>query len=253
MQFITHNFAYNYNAFKKYGELELLSDMVLDDISKLVVFDKQSLLLIIARSGYGITRMPTNKEIIKLLTNKVPTHAALRDNIAKLIILNNSNDKNKGQKLTLEQEMTFKADGYNYKQDSETSKQNKETIDSLSNEVKGCIKSADGLEHKIEQHTKNKLMMEGDIVGKDEVRKAVRRAYIKSGIITSIVIVGGYFLFKRIARMPMFASGGSIEQDYTPQPHAQPMPTPGAAPIDIPAGPPAPGEAASFDEHGFKV
>ena len=243
MQYINHNFAANFNAYKKYDETGLLNDMVMDDVAKLVVFDKEGLLYAIAESGYGISRKPTNKDILLMLKKNIATDKRLTENIAKLIISNNSGQKSKGSKLATN-------DRYNYKSSKNQTEQKQTSLNSLKSEVASSFLNMDGaLDNKLEQHTKNKLQMEGDIVSNKDLKTAIKKAYAKSFVVTTLFIVGGYFLLKKVAKMPMFANGGAIAEE----PIAAPMPVEPIATQQPVAPPPIEAPQAGFDAHGMKI
>ena len=224
IQYIKHDFAHNYTAYSKYGENELLLQMIYDEIAQIIVFGEKQLLIAIADSGYTINSKPSRKYLAKFLIKKLPTDKELRDKVASIIINNNF-----GNPDTLNNEKNIKSiklGEYIYSaSEGEEKKSNpmaQRLFKDIYNRLEVVFLNAEGdeddtaeseLEKKVDNHYRNKLEIRGEIVSKDELRIAVKKARIHAALITAAAFVSTYFIIGYInKRYPnLFARGGNIE------------------------------------------
>jgi len=241
MQYIKHNFAENYRNFTKAGEIKQRNAMLIDEIAKLIVFDRQGLLLAISISGYKFLRRPKKSDFVLFFKKYIPVNAKLRTNLAKLIIINNSNSKVVKSKVSeFNTKETYTVGNRTYgkqKVKEEMTSQNE-----LSNGLSFSFDAS--LDSRVEQHTINKLVMDNEIVSKEEMGKELKKAKIKTVLYTTAILVGGYYLInwvaKKYAVSLMFEQGGAVSTPE-PTPTPTPMPQPQVTPPD------------GFDEFGLKV
>lgn len=249
MQYIRHNFAENYHNFTKSGELSQRNDMLIDEIAKLIVFDKVGLILAIANAGFNIKRVPNKKEFITFFQQNISKNAKLRDGLARLIIINNSKlptVKHKSTEFNSKTSYTVgdKTYGKGLTENKKLTDSEKELSASLNLNFTGNI----DLETKVEQHIINKMVKDNAIVSQEDMAKAVRKTKIKTVLYTTAILVGGYFILnylaKKYATSTMFANGGNINAN--PQPIQQSEPLMAQPPL-------ATVNAGGFDEFGLKA
>ena len=260
MQYIKHNFIKNMDAFVKYNEPELLQDMFLDEIVKVYVFDRNSLDKVILNNNYTFIGNPNKYDYLKFFKQSILNNPKFRNDLANLIVINNSKTKDIQNKEVFDSfdGKKIKVNEYSYSDTKE--KKSKEDIkherDFLSKSMYSNFTDneidEDIFSNKAYQHTRNKLEMEEQLVTKEdlaeELKKAIRGAYIKSAFITSVVLIGGFYAFKYFANKYY---GGS-DEDYSSTAPIQPS---GIAPSQetMATGGEVPASNDGFDEYGFAI
>jgi len=253
--YINHDFAHNYKAYTEAKEYDLRNDMLIDEIAKMLTFDLSGLKLAVVKSGFRIKREPKHKEWVSFFKNYIPRNKALRENISKLIIVNNT----KGIKDKHNAFVNFSNDDEDNKAKA---KKNNREVSLLSNGIKESfmnVEGASGLENKAYQHEKNKKVISGDY--DKEIKRKMRNAFIRGAVISTVVLVGGRYLIRRYNIMDkIFARGGSVDEPTLPlqpqQPTVAPQQDMTATQNDIPMqqAPTQQGLTGDmYDEHGFKI
>jgi len=96
MLYIVHNFFQEFLAAVKANDTILLTDLITDEISKIIVFDRGKIIEIIkkAKTQQKLSSRPTDAEIIQILINEIKTNEILNNYITDLIISNNTDKSN---------------------------------------------------------------------------------------------------------------------------------------------------------------
>lgn len=96
MLYIVHNFFENFMNAVESDDAILLTDIINDETAKLIVFDRGKLIETIKKSKTKnkLGLKPTDSQIIDIMVKEISVSPSLNDNIATLIIANNS-DNNK--------------------------------------------------------------------------------------------------------------------------------------------------------------
>jgi hypothetical protein len=249
-QYIKHNFAENYKNYTKYGEIQLRNDMMLDELAKLIVFDKEGLIVAITTSGYNIVKKPKHNDFVLFFKEYIPKDKTLRENLAKLIILNNNQGdfiKNKKAEFDLSNKLNIGK--YSYGKGGKEGA--KETYKELGKSLHLNFTGKE-LDDRVTQHYANKLAMENKLVTKEELQKKIRATRIKTALLTGVILIGGYYGVKwLINKYPTinnyFKRGGQVctnsSQDEVELKKTEILENAGGL-----------NESASeFDEYGFRI
>ena len=248
MQYLKHNFAKNYRNYTKAKDFKNRNDMLIDEVAKLIVFDKTGLILAISNSEFRIKRKPSESDLIIFAKKYLPKSNKLRLNIAKVIIINNLDNK----EISKYKDKVFKNDTYKvgdkvYGKNKEGQKHSTSHKE-LGNALKFHIAN-DVLDEKVKQHKLNKMVMDNKIVSNEDLKKAVKKAKIKSVVYTAGFLVGGYLLFNYIAKKYavslVFGNGGAIENNTERD-------TPIHQPINDNIPPATHTSQGEFDEFGLR-
>jgi len=249
------------DAFVKYDEPELLQDMFLDEIVKVYVFDKAGLDKVILTNNYTFIGEPNKYDYLRFFKEAILGNPNFRNDLANLIVLNNSKVKDIANKEVFDSfdGKKIKINEYSYidtneKKSKEDIKHEREFLSTnMYNNFTDNEIDEDIFSNKAYQHTRNKLEMEEQLVTKDdlavELKKAIRGAYIKSALITTVVLVGGFYAFKYFANK--FYGGGGGDEDYTPTVSREASGiTPSPEVMNTGGGVP---QSEGFDEYGFAI
>lgn len=90
MQFIQHDFFVNFDAAFRSKDREMLDDLLNDEISKLIVFDKERLVKALSECNVPVDPSVNNTALAKLVNTNLRTNKTLRKRVVKLILLNNN-------------------------------------------------------------------------------------------------------------------------------------------------------------------
>lgn len=86
LQFAQHNFADNFFAAVGYNDDEMLEDIMLDEIARLIADHSDRIINVLKMSGVATKKKPTDKELIHLIAQNLNKNEGLQKNITKLII-----------------------------------------------------------------------------------------------------------------------------------------------------------------------
>lgn len=92
-QYFKHNFFDNYANSIKYKDSELERDIIEDELSKLCVFERRSIIAALASENIDVKANAKCSDIAKKLSQNLKTNQNLQKKINKLIILNNADKK----------------------------------------------------------------------------------------------------------------------------------------------------------------
>lgn len=225
MLYIVHNFFENFMNAVESDDAILLTDIINDETAKLIVFDRGKLIETIKKSKTKnkLGLKPTDSQIIDIMVKEISVSPSLNDNIATLIIANNS-DNNKPISAHLS------ATGGDAKEENKS----KERTSTLKGSKKDAVKMAlkmyinkDNemlLKKKTAHHLKVKDMnfaADAEIVDLTKKKKAKLIA-VTIGI-TTITMAGSFLVVRYGLKKGWFKKKAD-------QP-AQPTPTPAPAPV----------------------
>ncbi len=204
MQYIKHNFLKNYSNAVKSKDNRLANDILLDEIAKMVVFDRQ-----LVCGTLKINSSASNTDLTKKVLKLAKTNARARKVLVNMIVDRNDYDKDKVA------DTSFDGKGL-YKNTNAKGLITKERA-LISNAINGTL-STDGLEDsvadaKTEQHSANKsTILGGSDAATDFNYDSFKTIALKSLALTALGI-GVFFLAKRyFLKKGMFADGGNIEE-----------------------------------------
>ena len=221
MLYIVHNFFENFMNAVESDDAILLTDIINDETAKLIVFDRGKLIETIKKSKTKnkLGLKPTDSQIIDVLTKEISVSPSLNENIALLIIANNS-DNNKPISAHLS------ATGG----DSKEEKPQKDRTSGLKGSKKDAVKMAlkmyinkDNemlLKKKTAHHLKVKDMnFAADAEVVDLTKKKKAKLITVTVSITALSLAGGFLLTKYGLKKGWFKKN-------TEQPTATPAPAP---------------------------
>ena len=235
-QYIKHDFKKNFASFKKAKKFAELRDMIMDEVVKIIVFDKQGIIYTISLSGSSINREPTKKEILTYLYEWLPKSESLRKNIARLVLSYSQGEPAK--KMQIGGVEVWKKPSLKNLSDGD--------VRTISEQLSFGKMPIDDVHEKLEQHIENKNIMEGKTISQEQLKKEIRKAYLKSAVLTLVIAGIGYYAYKKLGKhfIKKMEKGGDI--DFPEQP-AQPQPQPTQ---EIPTQPQ--NNSSEYDQYGVK-
>lgn len=103
MLYIVTDFFKNFLAAINAEDTILLTDLIIDEVAKLIVFDRGKTIEIIrkAKADKKLGSKPSDNDIVQVLIAEIPKNKVLVDSISDLVILNNSDKNNSTGKETV--------------------------------------------------------------------------------------------------------------------------------------------------------
>jgi len=205
MLYLDHDFYSNFNASISSGDNELISDMLVNEMSELIVYKTEKILDLLNRVGIKTNENASDEKIVDNIISNMSNNVKLNKGLAFLIA--ESNDATKTKKIVKgkdgkEREMTRRSKGATIKE-----------IDSISS---GIVGIGDSFKYKpqLQKEFKIKLMKlietKSNAVGERD-RKQTENNNGKYWLLAILVVgagVGIYFYLKNKKKM---AEGGALE------------------------------------------
>ena len=235
MLYLNHDFYSNFNSGVESGDNDLITDLLVNEISELLVYREEKLLSLLNSVEIETSEKATDEKIVDNILNNIPENIKLCKGLAFLIAENN--------KVAAPSKMIVEKDGKKKRVPTKKSATVKD-IDAIAS---GIIGIGDSFEHKpqLKKELKLKLMKVIDTKSKavgDRTRKHTSNQngkYVLLGILVVLAGVGVYFYLKH--KKKVAAEGmdtGSPEPIIVPPPAPEVPPTPVPTPEVVA---PAPG------------
>jgi hypothetical protein len=192
MQYISHDISNNLLQARQFNDLNLNRDIIHDEISKLIVNDRNNVRKAVVDAGIEFKSQPTKEYVAKLVAQNINNNAKLRRNIASLIQQNNNvpaelnfegDDKDKKGANKLKPH-SVKSEGFIY--DS--------VYFAFAGDGESIAQNETSLLNKIKTHSINFDALTG------AEKKKLIKTIVYTTLITSAVLVAGYFTLRYFVR-----------------------------------------------------
>jgi len=204
MQYIRHNFLKNYSNAVKSKDNRLANDMLLDEIAKMVVFERQKLC-----STLKINSSASNTMLTKQVLKKAKDNPKVRQSLVNMIITKNDYAVDKAADFSFDGKGLYKNTNAKGIIDKEKMFIHQSLSKSLS--VDGGFDMSD-IENKSTQHDKNRVSILGNLDGTkdfnyDDFKSIATKTVLLIGLGTAV-----FYLAQRYFTNKLFADGGEVEQ-----------------------------------------
>lgn len=190
MQYISHDISKNLVNARSYNDLALNKDIIHDEVSKLIVNDRNNVRKAIVDAGIVFEKTPSKEYIASLIANNINSNSKLRKNISTLITKNN----NMPADLNFDGEIADSKKKINPKLKPITIKSNDFVYDSVyfafAGDGEGIAQNEKSLINKIKTHTINFDALTG------AEKKKLIKTIVYTTLITSGVLVIGFFTLR---------------------------------------------------------
>lgn len=223
MLYLNHDFYSNFDSGIQSGDNNLITDILINELSELIVYNEDKIFDLFNRVGIKISEKSSDEKIVDTILNNIETNVKLSKGLAFLIAQNNDASKN-GKQIK----------GKNGKE--RRAKRNKAaTISEIDKISSGIIGIGDSFKYKPQLKKEFKLKMmqviktKSEAVG-DRARKLTNNNNGKYVLLTFLVIgagIGIYFYLKH--RKKIAAEGMEIKGSEPSK-----IETPPVTPISVP-------------------
>ena len=202
MQYIKHNFVENYTNAVKSKDTRLADDILLDEIAKMVVFDRQAIC-----GTLKINSSATNSVLTKKVLKLVRANPEARKILVNMIIDRNDYTKDKVTDFSFDGKGLYK----NTNAKSLVDKQKVLIANSMDRTLSFDGLSESVIDVKTEQHTANQNTILGNVKSSEFNYDDFKTIALKSLLLAGLG-VGVFFLAKRyFVKKALFAEGGEVE------------------------------------------
>ena len=209
MIYLESDFYSNFNSMVKSNDEMSMKEMLIDQISSVVAFNKTGLLDLFKKVGIQTSANPTNKELTILIVNNLKSNKKLQIGIAYLIAERNNLLQSEIKK---QRDDNFSGGDGKQEKPKRDIKQTADVVSSLANSIQTIANTlnntnAGKLQENLESQTNSKTPEDNSLAQQEQQEqqeqqqqdkaKKKRRRNIIIGVVVVVAIIGGIVAYKK--------------------------------------------------------